>query len=482
MFAGGRRWLNSVRITSQTPESVVEQALQPARAMRVAFAVAGLALSSSSAFACPERVADPTDVSTNEAPATTDPCIVDVDWRSVRRLFEIGYAVGAGGTSRSGIGHAANAFAALDLAYALQFGSDPAQPSAEIELTGSATAHRLSGAIDATGLVTRGSLRVGAARMAEAMVDEGRGNVAVFPLELAHTGELAARPRISTRPELARALYGRERVELATRVLRVEGAGEKASTVAPGETKPRKPSAWAIDLLPLHTGVDIAMQAGTRFDWTVGGALLGVADHSMGAKLDVLGVEYRRIDLPMSGPTTMETVWVLRMDAVDPKTGTGYLLGWGEVIVPDALQDFADRVDPENDGTVTIGGVGLYSHTKWGGFGAQYKREPYLAMTGELGLEDRVSGEVYVPRALGLVARVFGASTKRLIADELSQDFTAGLELDASYATGGWRSTVGLELGRTYYTALDNALPLRAGFVAALGLTVQHSGRKAWTR
>lgn len=451
--------------------------------MRAVIVIAVLALTFDRAKACPVPTGIVTDVSTNDMPATTSPCITTVDWGSVRRMFEVGYSVGAGGTSRSGVGSAANAFAAVELAYALQFGSDPEQPSYEVELAGGVAAQRFAGAIDATGLVTHAALRLGPAHMVESSIDTGRGNLAFFPMtmELAHVGELAARPRISSRPELARSLYGRERVELATRVLRFEGAGQKASTSAPGDTLPIKPSAWAIDMLPLHTGIDAAAQDATRFETTVGGALFGVVDHTMGAKVDLLGVEYQHIDLSMTGPTSLMTVWMLKLDAVDPSTGTGYMMGWGEVVVPEELQAFAYKVDPES-GNLTIGGIGWFAHRNWGGYGAQYRRDPYVAMTGELGLEDRISGEVYVPRALGLVARGFWARTKRLVDNELVNDVTAGIELDASYARDGWSSNLGLELGRTFYTALDNAMPTTTGFVASVGLTVQHSGRRSWQR
>ena len=461
----------------------LEPTLHDGRPMRAALVVLFSLLAVDRATACPTASAVPIDVSTNDTPATTAPCIIGIDWRSVRRIVELGYAVGAGGTSRSGIGSAANLYATLELAYGLQFGRDPEQPSYEIEVSGAVTAQQHAGAIDATGLVTRAGLRLGPAQIAASVVDEGRGNLAAFPmtLELAHVGELAARPRISSRPELARALYTRERVELATRILRVEGAGEKATTTAPGITEPKKATSWALDLIPLYSGVDIAAQDGARFDFTVGGALLGVVEHTTGAKLDLLRVEHHRVDLPMRGPTSYQTVWMLKLDAVDPTTGAGYMLGWGEVIVPDELRDFAYKIDPE-EGNLTIGGAGWYTQRGWGGFGMQYKREPYISMTGELGLEDRVSGEIYVPRALGFVARAFGARTQRLVDDELVHDVTAGIGLDASYARDGWSTNVGLELGRTFYTVLDNAMPTSTGFVAEFGLTVQRAGGRTWTR
>jgi hypothetical protein len=176
------------------------------------------------------------------------------------------------------------------------------------------------------------------------------------------------------------------------------------------------------------------------------------------------------------------TVWMLRLDGVNPKTGTSYMLGWGELVLPEELNAFAHEFDPD-DGTPTVGGAGWYSKPRvWGGFGMQYKREPYVSLSGELGMEDRVSAEVYVPGALNLVARAFGARTKRLVADAFVQDFTTGLELVASYERWGVTSNLGLEIGRTFYTALDDTIPMTTGFVASAALTIQHAGTHAWRR
>jgi hypothetical protein len=183
----------------------------------------------------------------------------------------------------------------------------------------------------------------------------------------------------------------------------------------------------------------------------------------------------------MSGTKSIETVWMLKVTGVAPHTGSQYQVGWGQVIVTDELQALATFVDPEN-GNLSIGGAGWYSARGWGGFGVQYKREPYITMQGEIGLEDRLSGEVYVPQLLGLVVRTFAARTTRWINDAARHDVTAGAEVGATYARGGWSSKVGVEVGRTYYTALDNTLPTSAGFGAAFDLSVQRAGGKTWTR
>jgi hypothetical protein len=433
------------------------------------------------AEACPDTVV--TEVSTQTRPSTASPCLRNVDFSTKRSAADVAYVVGAGGTSQSGIGNAATAFAGLQLGYAVQFGGDDSQGSYEIEVTGGATVMRSAGDVTATGLVTRGSGRIGPAQVRAAVVDDGSANIAAFPLtmELAHVGELAARPRLSARPELARALYGRERVELSTRVMRVEAAGTKASDLPPGSTPPAKPSAWALDMLPLRGGVDVAMQSGTRFETSVGGAMLGFNEHTTGSALSLLGVEQRWIELPMAPATSLAVLWVLRLDGVDPVTGSQYYMGWGEVIDMPDIDALAQRLDPE-EGRLSIGGAGWYANRGWGGFGLQYRREPFVTMTGAVALEDRISGEIYVPRALGLVLRAFAARTTRLVEGDLTHSGTAGVELAASYVRGGMSSKLGFEVGRTFYTALDDTHPMTTGVAAAFGLSIQHAGRRAWTR
>lgn len=455
--------------------------IPPMRFAAALLALVAPALASHPASACPATVA--TDVTTDDLPATSSPCMDRVDFSHVHRSLELSYVVGAGGTSQSGVGKAATAFAGLELAYGLQFGGDDTQPSYEVELTGGAAGSRSAGDVNATGLVTRAGARIGPAQMHASVIDEGRGNIAFFPMtmELAHVGELAARPRLSARPELARSLYGRERVELSTRVVRVEGAGEQAQAGAPGATAPKKPISWVVDAIPLHAGVDIAMQDTTRFETTIRGSMLAVAEHTSGVAVDMFGIEHRRIDFPMADATDLDTLWMLRIDGVDPYTGSQYYVGWGEVLAMPDKGELVELIDPENK-RISIGGVGWYSHHRWGGFGAQYKREPFVTMTGAVALEDRVSGEVYVPRALGLVASVFGARTTRLVENELRHASTAGVELAASYARDGFSSKLSLDLGRTFYAALDGLAPETTGFAANVGLTVQHSGSRTWRR
>jgi hypothetical protein len=451
------------------------------RSSMVVLSVASTLLAAGPATACPDGIA--TEVSTDEAPSTLSPCLYDVDFSRAHRSIEVGYAIGAGGTSQTGVGNAASVFGGLDLGYGLQFGSDEAQPSYEVELDAGVAGQRVGGDVDAMGVVTRGGARIGPAQVAASLVDEGRGNIAFFPLtmEIAHTGELAARPRLSARPEMARGLYSRERVELATRIVRVEGAGQKSQSGAPGEVEPKTPTAWSLDFIPVHGGLDVSMQDGARIETTIGGAMLGVEEHTSGMSMDFFGIEHRRIDLPMY-TTDLDTFWMLRIDGVNPQTGSQYYVGWGEVIAMPDREALGAKLDPEAK-SISVGGVGWFSSRReWGGFGAQYKREPFVTMTGEVALEDRLSAEVYVPHALGLVASAFAAWTTRLVDGELKHDSTAGVELGASYARDGFTSKVGLEVGRTYYTALDNVMPTSAGFGAAFGLTVQHTGRRAWMR
>ncbi len=436
------------------------------------------------ATACPTTEQLPTEVTTDEGPTTSEGCLTNVDFRRSRSLFSFTHTEGASGISRSGIGGIGGMYVGVDLSYGLQFGGD-ARPSYEIELSGGAALQRSEGATSATGVTTQAALRLGPAQMAPSAIDDGSGNIAFFPLtmELSHAGEIAGRPRMSARPELARSLFNRERVELATRIVRVEGAGEKAQTGAPGTVEERKPSSWAVDVIPLYAGLDIAQQDTTRVDVTAGGSLLGVVDRSRGASMDALRVEHRHVDMAMSPAVDMTTVWMLRVDGTDPETGAQYLIGWGELIVTDELRALASFIKNEESGNITVGGVGWFSKQRdWGGWGLQYKREPYVSMAGQIGIEDRVSAEVHVPRAYNLIARAFGARTSHATdTANLRHDVTAGVEMDTTYAFGHWSAKVGVEVGRTYYTALDNAIPSTAGFGAAVDVSVQHTSTRTWT-
>lgn len=447
--------------------------------MRALVVVTTLTAAHGLTAACPATTG-PDTVTTDGQPTT---CMDNVDFGTRRHVAEATYTLGAGGAGRSGVGGAGTAYLGLDLGYAVLFGGDPEQPSYSIDIEAGGAVSRTEGAVDATGVATRGAVRIGPAQMEASVLDTGRGNIAFFPLtmEISHAGEIAGRPRISSRPELARGLYNRERVEVASRMLRVEGQGEKAQTAAPGLTEKREASAWAFDFITVHAGLDVAQQDGTRVDALVGGALMGVTDHSKNASLDVLGIEYRHIDAPMAAPVEISTVWVLKLDAVNPDTGTHYRMGWGEMLITDELRALTPYANEES-GNLTIGAIGWFTRREWGGWGAQYRREPYVSMQGELGFEDRVSGEVTVPRALGLTARVFAARQVRTVDEMVKKDVTAGIEVDATYAYEGFVAKAGVELGRTYYTALDNAAPTNAGFGAVFDLSVQHSGTRTWAR
>lgn len=441
--------------------------------MRISVALFAIALEALDAMACPGQDADISGTSTPSA------WCLSTDWGQVRRSFEIRYAVGAGGATRTGLGASANAYATLELGSAWQFGGDPAQPSYEIEVSAGATGARSTGALDTNALTTRAALRLGPARLPPSIIDTGRGNIAPFPLtlELAHAGELGARPRLGARPELARAMYDRQRVELATRAVRIEAAGTTvAQTTAPGTVAPAEAASYAVDAFPVRASIDLARQDGMRVDTRVSGAMVGIVDHARGA-LAIIDVEYRHVDVAPVAPIELFTLWFFRYDVVDHRTQTAYSVGWGQTMFRQAVDLAASFGD---DGSPMVGGVGLFTHRAWGGLGFQYRRDLYVASTGDIGLEDRVSGELSLPALLGGVLRGFTARTSRLVDDKPVHDVTAGVEVAASYERAGVRAQLGLELGRTFYTALDDTLPTTTGFVTQLGLTLQHAGRHAW--
>ena len=227
----------------------------------------------------------------------------------------------------------------------------------------------MAGQVEATGLATHAELRLGPAALFSAETTQ-RHNAVWFPFgfELAHDGDLAQLPRLSARPDLRRAVYGRERVSFATRLVRVEMSGDdipKKQAAGPGA---RVPQSVAIDVIALHGSVEATMQGGLRLETTVGGALfaaLGRIDG--GVAMELLGYEHREVKPPGADGTGMGTFWIIRTEYANPRTGSRYFLGWGEVVsVPDEsrLRELLEEIDDgedEQDDAMTVGGIAWWS-------------------------------------------------------------------------------------------------------------------------
>jgi hypothetical protein len=438
-----------------------------------AFLVPVLAGAPASAFGCP-------------ADQLATKCfVVASSFERLTHIIDFRYHVASTTTVDAHAGGFVDTETGVDLEYTAQLGSTE-QAEYELAIGGGISAHAIVGSLAGTNLSTHARARIGPAPLVGSATDRERSNTVSFPFtfELEHGGDLAALPGLSARPDVLRAMYGRQRVAATTRAIRVEvgGSAEKRETerpVGPGG-RTRVPESAAIDVLPVRAEVEGTMQDGLRLETTIGGALIGVVGRLETGTLEVLGLEHRAISLPTDDHTAIDTVWVARFDYLNPRSGTRYFIGWGQVLEMPGRLELLRELDIDHD-TVTIGGLGWFTNRSWGGFGAQYRREPYVTMAAEPALDDRFTVEVYRPGAVDVVARWFGARTMRFAGGVWHRDMTFGLEADLTRRILGFDVTLHAEAGKTFYGPIDDARP-DVGFGARAALSVQRGGSHRWTR
>lgn len=376
-----------------------------------------------------------------------------------------------------------DAAAGLGATYVATFGR---AGHAEYQLAASlgATLHHLAGAVDATGAGTHAELRVGPAIVADGDAENPRTNTVSVPLtfEISHDGELAALPRLSARPDVARARYGWQHVGLATRALRIEmeGSTKRSGEVAgPGG---RVPVPMAFDLITFHADLDLTSQdAGRRVEGALGGALLEVATHGGLSNLHVtfLELDHHEVSLTGDQSAAVDTVWMLRADLTSPRTGSRYHLGWGAIVEIPGRTELERDLDID-DGELDVGSIGWWHERAWGGVGWQYQRTPYVTMAAQPAVEDRWSLETYRAGAIDVRAQAYVARTRRWIDDAWRLDTSGGVALDAHRRLADLDVTLATELGRSYYGALDGQAPT-PGFAARATLTIRAAADHAWT-
>lgn len=375
-----------------------------------------------------------------------------------------------------------DAAAGVGATYVATFGRGGA-PAYQVAASLGAMVRRLSGAVDATGAGTHAELRLGPALVADGDAQNRRSNTVSVPLtfELSHDGELAALPRLSARPDVARARYGWQHVGVATRALRVEmegGVTHGTRAVGPGA---RAPIPMTFDLLAFHADLDLTRQDdGQRVDGALGGALLEVAAHGALSNFHVvfLELDHRRVTLPDDQSATVDTVWMLRADLTSPRTGGRYHLGWGAIVDIPGRTALERDLDID-DGQLDVGSLGWWHDRAWGGVGWQYQRAPYITMAAQPAIEDRWSLEAYRAGAIDVRAQAYVARTRRWIADAWQRDTSGGVALDAHRRIADLDVTLATELGRSFYGALDGGAPL-LGFAGQATLTIRAATDHTW--
>lgn len=445
--------------------------------MRVAIAVGVMLAMPAAAWACPpfgDNGASPCTTESDEAIA------------HVRHAVETALVAAVTGTAvvDGGDGDGLiDASVAAGLRYSVRFG-DLAAPTRELAVALGVNAHRFGGAVGATGLATHAEVQLGPAIVATGDDDNKRTNLAMFPrsFELVHDGELAALPSLSARLDLRRGLYSRERALLTTRLLRLEGEASQVRHDEAAGPGARGTRSTALDLVPLHAGVDATAQGGLRIASTLGGALFGVSGHraEQGARFEALGAEHEDIQLPDRAVRAIDTFWWLRLEVTNPQTGTRYFAGVGTVIdLPH--KDEVTRLLGREDRQLTVGGLGWWHDRAWGGVGWQYRREPYITMAGEVAIEDRMTAEVYHLGSVAQVARVFVAQVGHQVGEIWQKERTVGLETDFSTRVRGVDLTIAFEGGRSLYGAIDDAAPA-LGYTGRFSLTAQYRKDTRWMR
>lgn len=371
----------------------------------------------------------------------------------------------------------------LGATYVASFGRG-GHPEYQVAASVGAMVHRLAGAVDATGASTHGELRLGPAIVADGDAQNRRANTVSVPLtmELTHDGELAALPRLSARPDVARARYAWQHLGVATRVLRVEVEGSISHgtrQVGPGA---RIPVPMAVDLLTFHADLDLTRQDdGRRVEGALGGALLELATHGAWSNLHLafLDFDHRDVTLPDEQRAAVDTVWVLRVDLTSPRTGARYRLGWGAIVNIPGRTELERELDID-DGELDVGSVGWWHERAWGGVGWQYQRSPYVTMAAQPAVEDRWSLEAYRAGVVDVRAQAYVARTRRWIDDAWQRDTSGGVALDAHRRLGDVDVTLATELGRSFYGALDGHAPI-LGFAGQATLTIRAAADHAWT-
>jgi hypothetical protein len=407
-------------------------------------------------------------------------CWDDVGIAGVEHALDASYGVGVQGTTATGDGTVMIASVGADVGYTATLINDDSTPRYDISAGLGATLSRMTGTVDATGAATRAHVRLGPHPVP---VTETRYNLAWFPLsfEIEHQGELSSMPKLSARPDESRALVGRERVSAATRFVRVEVAGdEEHLDKPPGDTEPMVRSSFAIDVMTLYGDVDATIQDGSRIEAGIGGAMMSMTSrYTMQGRFDFFGIEHRSSWLPDGTRTAVDTVWMMRLDVTNPHTGSVYGVGWGTAI-GEPFDDLAvAEGDPE--ASLDVWYLGWWSEKRWGGFGGQFARKPYITMAGEPAIDNRFWLETWRAGKLGIVGRGFVARSDRYNEMTWLEDWTTGVEIDARREIKGIDVALRVEAARSFYAALDGG-PLEPGFAARGSLTLTRAAAHRWQR
>lgn len=347
----------------------------------------------------------------------------------------------------------------------------------QLDLEANAAVARMQGAVDATGATTHAALALGPSPFPPGNGDAVRA--AVFPLsfELAHDGDLRALPRLSDAPDLRRAPYAWERVTVATRFLRAEGADDGVDEET-GTIEDR--STFALDAAPVRASLGVTDQDGARrVDAAYSIALLAVEQRwPLEGRAEILAVEERVSQLSDGRTVTTDVAYFLRF-LFPLSTGTTYEIAWGTMFGTDDSAREPVRDHRAGAGQFASFGIGAEDERRGGGV-QLYRRTPYVSLDGRAMIDERgwIEGW-FTARDIRWRGRAFLAHARRATPGAGPGTWTGGVEVSADRQVGPFDVGVRAEAGRSFYAALDGADP-SAAFTARGGVTVRRAASRRW--
>ena len=388
-----------------------------------------------------------------------------------------GYTAAAAGLARTE-GAGAAAALTLDGGVSLWSGTGDCERAQELALDASVTP-RWEGPGPGAGATMSASLRYGAAPHTNP--EHAILNWLPTSWELGYAGDLARRPALSDRADVARDVFDRFAVTIGTRGFRIE----TADVCGPEDTRqhcvdgsgPTTPESLWIDLGAFDGELALVEQDARRVEHQFAGALMRVGlRREVHAQVDVLRLD---VDRAQVGDVVSElwTVWPLRLDTTNPDTGTRYVIGYG---FTDFQIDGRERPRVRTHRERAVGGIGATFGPGPRGVGLGWLRDAYLTMAAEPVLDDRLTAEGWITlRGHALRARTFASRLERLEPEPMQASvvWTAGAELGARRAIRGFDVDAMVEAGRSYYAVLDGAAP-QAGLGARAQLTIARRARR----
>ncbi len=388
-----------------------------------------------------------------------------------------GYTAAAAGVSRTE-GAAAAVALTLEGGASVWSGTHDCEQAQELALDASVTP-RWEGPGPGAGATMAASLRYGAAPHRDP--DHAIVNWLPTSWELGYAGDLARRPALSDRADLARDVFDRFAVTIGTRGFRVETADvcrpdDHRQHCVEGDG-PTTPQSLAIDMGAFEGELALVDQDARRIEQQYAGALMRVAlREQVHAQVDLLRLD---VDRTQIGDVVSEmwTVWPIRLDTTNPDTGTRYVIGYG---MTDFQIDGVARPQVRTHRDRAVGGIGATFGPGPRGVGLGWLRDAYLTMAAEPVLDDRLTAEGWVTvRGHALRARAFASRMERLEPAPMQAPvvWTAGGELGARRTIRGFDVDAMVEAGRSYYAVLDGAAP-QAGLGARAQLTIARRGSR----